>query len=547
MKIVFGKATVNKNFPTKLRILFVVLLAVLLTTGSSGALAHPTAQAKTELKYGINNNVDTLDPNVTTFSSVGIIMNHVVDPLVWEPTLGKYEPGLATEWSVNADATEYTFKLRQGVKFHDGTPFNGEAVKFTFDRIANPDTKSQTAVSLLGPYQETQVVDDYDIVVKFKSPFAPFLDSAAQPYLGIVSPTAVQKAGADWGVKTIVGTGPFMIQSYTPDSEVVLARNPDYNWAPQLFGQQGASKLEKITFKIIQEPATRLAALESGEVDFIDDVPTQDVQRLKDEKKFNVVQQAQPGSGWSLMMNVENPPTDDLAVRKAIALGSDKVGMIQTVWNGIGTPGCGPLTHPMFGFDPKACDYLPYNPDEAGKVLDAAGWKMGADGIREKDGKKLVIQHYFRADSFPGTDMAAFMKADLKKIGIDVNLNGLAQAGYFDAVRSGKHNTQNWWDTATDPDAMVRTLLHSSNANGGTNRNRYKNAEMDKLIDQAAGESNPEKRAALYAQIQKKVADDAVMVFYNDPFLLYAHALNLTGVMMLGGGNLPDFYAASFQ
>ncbi len=532
----------------KIRSFSLLFLAVALALISTSALqAQPVAAAKTELTYGINNNVDTLDPNVTTFSSVGIIMFHVVDPLVWEPTLGKYEAGLATDWKVNSDATEYTFKLRQGVKFHDGTPFNAAAVKFTFDRIANPDTKSQTAISLLGPYKETKVVDDYDIVVSFKTPFAPFLDSLANPYLGIVSPTAVQKAGADWGVKTIIGTGPFMLQSYTPDSEVVLARNPDYNWGPSFFNHQGAATFDKITFKIIQEPATRLAALESGEVDFIDDVPTQDVARLKGEKQFTVLEQPQPGSGWSLMMNVENAPTDDLAVRKAIALGSDKAGMIKTVWNGVGQPGCGPLTHVMFGFDPKACDYLPYNPDQAGKVLDDAGWKMGSDGIREKNGKKLVIQHYFRADSFPGPDMASFMKADLKKIGIDVNLNGLARAGYFDAVRTGKHNTQNWWDTATDPDAMVRTLLHSSNADGGTNRNRYKNPAMDKLIDQAAGDPNPDKRVALYAQIQKLVADDAVMVFYNDPYLLYAHVPNLDGIAMLGGGNYPNFYGASFK
>src|SRR5439155_17462497 len=131
---------------------------------------------------------------------------------------------------------------------------------------------------------------------------------------------------------------------------------------------------------------------------------------------------------------------------------------------------------------------------------------------------------------------------DLKKIGIDVVLNGLSRAGYFDAVRAGKHNTQNWWDTGTDPDAMVRTLLHSSNADGGTNRNRYKSAAMDKLIDQAAGEPDTAKRAALYAQIQKLAADDAVMVFYNDPYLLYAHVPELTGVMTLGGGNYPNFY-----
>src|SRR5262249_13350010 len=160
---------------------------------------------------------------------------------------------------------------RQGVKFHDGTPFNAAAVKFTFDRIMDPNVKSQTAISLMGTYQETQIVDDYDIVVKFKSPFAPFLDSAANPYLGIVSPDAVKAAGKDWGVSKLVGTGPFMLQSYTPDSEVDLVRNPDYNWAPAFAKNKGPAQLEKLTYKIIDDPATRLAALQSGEVQAIED------------------------------------------------------------------------------------------------------------------------------------------------------------------------------------------------------------------------------------------------------------------------------------
>src|SRR6476659_3719621 len=125
------------------RLLFaVVIFSLMLVVG----LMPAVAQGKTEVVYGINNNVDTLDPNVTSFSSVGIIVGHVVDPLIWQEPLGTFHAGLATEWSANADATEYTFKLRQGVKFQDGTPFNAEAVKFTFDRIANPDSKSQTAI-----------------------------------------------------------------------------------------------------------------------------------------------------------------------------------------------------------------------------------------------------------------------------------------------------------------------------------------------------------------------------------------------------------------
>lgn len=524
---------------------FMFCLILMLSVG----LMPVAGQGKTELVYGLGNNVDTLDPNVTTFSSVGVIMSHVVDPLVWQEPLGTFHPGLATAWSVNDDATEYTFNLRQDVTFHDGTPFNAEAVKFTFDRIANPDTKSQTAISLLGPYKETEIVDDYTVIVRFNSPFAPFLDSVSQPYLGMVSAKAVQELGADFGITTVVSTGAFKIESYTPESEVVLVRNDDYKWGSEaVFGISGASALSKITFKIIQEPATRLAALESGEADFIDETPETDVARLKDSGAFTVVEIEQPGHGWSLMMNVEKAPTNELAVRKAIALASDKQGLIDTVFNGFGTPGCSALTKVMFAYDPESCNYLPYNVEEAGKVLDEAGWTLNAStGVREKDGQPLVIQHFFRADNPLGQAMATFMQADLAKIGIQVELNGLARAGYFDAVRAGQHNSQNWWDTQTDPDGVVRTLFHSSNADGGTNRNRYRNPEMDALIDQAAGSPDPATRIELYKQIQKLAADEAIMVYFDDPYLLYSAVPSLTGVHYLGGGTLPNFYGASFS
>jgi peptide/nickel transport system substrate-binding protein len=535
-----------QNFWHKKRLVpsFLILMLMLIVGFSPAA-----AQAKTELVYGINNNVDTLDPNITSFSSVGIILGHVVDPLIWQNPLGTYHPGLATDWSVNDDASAYTFHLREDVTFHDGTPFNAEAVKFTFDRIANPDNLSQTAISLLGPYEETEVVDDYTVVVHFTGSFAPFLDSVSQPYLGIVSPTAAEQLGAEFGQTTVIGTGPFMIDSYIPDSEVVLVRNDDYNWgSEEVFGRSGPAELTRITFKIIQEPATRLAALESGEADFIDDVPPTDYNRLNDEGNFTMVELTQPGHGWSLMMNVERPPTDDPAVRRAIALASDKQGMIDTVFNGFGTPGCSPLTNIMFGYDPASCDYLPYDPEEAGNVLDADGWTMNAEtGVREKDGTPLVIEHYYRADNPLGQAMATFMQANLATVGIRVNLNGLAQAGYFDAVRSGQHNTQNWWDTQTDPDGVTRTLFYSANAGGGTNRNNYVNPEMDQLIDTAAATTDPDERQALYAQIQQLAADDAIMVYFNDPYLLFGGVPSLTGLQYLGGGTLPNFYGASFS
>lgn len=522
------------------------LVFLLVTSLLIGAVLPLSAQDGAELQVGISNNVDTLDANVTTFSSVGSIMNHVYDPLVWQDPLGTFHPGLATEWSVNEDATEYSFTLREGVTFHDGTPFTADDIKYTFDRIVNPDTGAQTAFSLIGPYAETVVTDDTHIVVRFNSPFAPFLDSASTPYLGITSQEAVESMGADYGLTGVVGTGSYMVESYIPDSEVVLVRNDNYNWGPEdVFGMSGAGNFEKITYKIIIEPATRLAALESGEVDFIDDVPELDVTRLQEDAAFTIAQIEQPGHGWSLMFNFENDPTDELAVRQAIAQAINKQAMIDTVFNGFGTPGCSPLTKIMTGYTDVSCVAYPHDPDAAAATLEAAGWvDADGDGVRERDGVPLVIEHHYR-DVPLNRAMATVMQADLAAVGIQMNLNGAEAAGYFDAVRAGQHNTQHWWDTFTDPDGVVRTLYHSSNADGGTNRNRYRNEDMDALIDAAAAAADPAARAELYAQIQQKVADEAIMVFLNDPFLLYGSTSELEGVKYLSGGNLLNFYAAT--
>ena len=151
-------------------------------------------------------------------------MGHVFDTLVKQQPLGTFHPGLATSWTINEDATEYIFELRDDVTFHDGT--NAEAVKCTFDRIVHPDTKSQMGFSFIGPYLESEVLGEHTIAVRFSSPNAAFLDGVSHPQLGPVSPTAVEALGADWGFSGIVGAGPFMFESYTPDTEVVLVKNP---------------------------------------------------------------------------------------------------------------------------------------------------------------------------------------------------------------------------------------------------------------------------------------------------------------------------------
>jgi len=491
------------------------------TLGETGRTLAAGAGQGGELFYALSTKFDTLDPNVTTFSDVARIAYHIFDPLVWESKAGVFVPGLAERWEVNANATQYTFHLRRDVKFHDDTPFNADAVKFTFDRIVDPNLKSQSAFSAIGPYDSSVVLDPYTVVVKFKEPYAPFLASVAQSILAPVSPEAVKKYGNDFGTHP-VGTGPFKFDSYATDSAVRVVRNSGYRWAPSIFKTRGPALLDAITFRIIPEATTRLAALKSGEVQIIQDVPTQEYQNVQRDTSIQLLQGLMTGSGWTMMINVTNPPTDDVHVRQALQWGVDKTAMNRAVWQGVYKPASSILTAATFGYDPATRNVYPYDPKKAGAVLDQAGWKMGSGGVRQKNGQDLTLGMYYRADNSDFTNMATFLQSMYAQIGIKIDLHGLSQGGYFSAVRAGQHHLQFWWEPDLDPD-VVRILLYSKNADGGTNRNRYKNAEMDKLIDDAAATTDPAKRKQLYSEIQMKTLREAVMVAFADPLDLFAY------------------------
>jgi peptide/nickel transport system substrate-binding protein len=509
-------------------------------SGRGTALAQ--AQSTGTLTYGMAGGFDTLDVTTTTFTRVGRIGLHIVDPLVWSTGPGQYAPGLATSWTISPDATAYTFRLRQDVKFHDGSAFNADAVKVTFDRIVDPETRAQTAFSFIGPYDRTEVVDPYTVRVRFKSPHAAFLNGASSPYLGIISPAAVRRYGRDFGRDVFVGTGPFLLQSYRTDAEVRLIRNPNYNWASRIFRHEGLPYLQNIVYRIIPEEATRLATLETGENLFIEDVPVGDVERLKRLRDKVLLEIPQAGSGHSLMMNQQRAPMNELGVRRAVMHGIDKEGLVKTVWNGVFKAACSPLQPNMFGFDAETCKKAPYNVDQARRLLEEAGWRPGPDGIRVKDGQRLNLEFFLQTTPQKSQEMAAFIQANLRQVGINVNLNVLARAGYLDAVRQGRHHFQFWWDTGTDPGQMLRILFHSSNAGGGTNRNNYRNAEMDQLITQIGAIAEPARRREAIVKAQQKVIDEAVMVYLADPPSLYAHDRSVTGIWVDWGGNYPYFY-----
>ena len=239
--------------------------------------------------YGLNGDFDdTLDPQVTNFdTSIRVTLN-ICEPLVWEPEPGKFVPGLAEKWDISPDAKTYTFNLKKGVKFTDGSPFNGAAVKFTFDRIVDPATKAGQSHDQLGPYDHTEIVDDYTVKVVMKQSYAPLLTNM-NGYLGIVSPTAVQKMGMAEFARHPVGTGPFMFKEWVPKDHVTLVKNPDYNWGSSYFKHTGPAYLDEVTYKIIPEPSVRTGTLKTGETQIIDEVDPLEYDSLSKD----------PSTGWS--------------------------------------------------------------------------------------------------------------------------------------------------------------------------------------------------------------------------------------------------------
>src|SRR6266481_8267677 len=224
---------------------------VLVTVLGGVAVPRPTVAAKAggRLVFAARQDIDTLDPHITNRAATRKILIQFTDTLtVINPKDGKVLPGLAESWEVARDGKSYTFKLRKNVKFHDGTPFDAAAVKFTFDRIQEPLGAPGVARAFLGPYDGADVIDAHTVRVRLKQPYAPLLRMVGLSPLAPLSPTAVRKMGDDFSRKP-VGTGPCMVKEWVPKSHVTLVRNPDYAWPPATAAHRGPAYLDEITWR----------------------------------------------------------------------------------------------------------------------------------------------------------------------------------------------------------------------------------------------------------------------------------------------------------
>lgn len=521
----------------RVRLAAVTLLALALVLPSGSPTLAQAPRTGGTLVYGIRQEPSTTDPHGSAAAVAQRVVAAMYDSLVFMTPRGQFLPWLAESWQVTPDAKVYTFKLRRDVKFHDGTPFNAAAVKFSLDRIIDPATKSTSAIAALGPYDHTDVVDEFTARVHFKDSYAPFLYAASTPYLGIVSPTAVKKWGVDF-IKHPVGSGPFKFESMVPADNITMVRYPEYRWPPKgFFTNTGPAYLDKIVVKTIPETSTRIATLENGETNAIEPVPEKNVATMARDKRFRVLKTPYPGAPRLVFLNVKKFPTDDLAVRKAVQYAFNQEQMVRTLLFSVHTPAKTPLTPVSVGYDKSLASMYPYDPEKAKSVLEEAGWRAGADGIRVKGGRRLVLDEFIIANI--GLDEPAqFLQGQLRDVGMQVEIKSMARAAWYEGINKGDHNLVPLFYIYADPD-LLRGLYHTGNI--PFNWSHVSDAGLDRDLEDAYKTPDLSKRIQIYKRVQGKVMDLALALPLYNEFNLVGIRTEVKG-MVFDPTAYPLFY-----
>lgn len=500
---------IAKRFRCFVFLCIVTLCATTFVYG--GAQAESAGEIQKNLTVSMAGDADTLDPHVTGARRAYTIMMNIFDTLVFRDVDSSYKPGLATEWSNSADGTVYTFKLKQGVKFHDGTAFDADAVVYNLDRVVDPAIQSRFAASAIGPYKSSRALDDYTVEVTYESPIAPsvLLDTLSQAYLGMVSPTAAEKYGVDDFGRNPVGTGPFVFKEWTAQNEVTLIRNDDYDWASPVFKHSGPAYLEQIMFITIPEDSTRAATLETGESDIALELGEEAIEIFDEDPQFQIVMGEVPGCPVILWMNTEHPILSDIKVRKAILHAFDQDLLARTIFRGRVKPVKGPLGPGTWGYNPAVEKMYPYDLDAAAKLLDEAGWKLNAStGIREKDGEPLA----FDVNDITEKRRIEFFQAQMRMVGMDVDARAVTSDVLYQITREADTYSMasTWWGYS-DPD-VLRVLYHSSEVGTGFAISRYRDDNLDKMLEDALAELDTARREQRYFEIQELIMDMALTV-----------------------------------
>lgn len=537
---------------SRLRAAAAVIAAIALVSGCAATSPSAPANANT-LTYAINGGTlsgGKMDIHSSAFQATALVMRNSFDSLVYEKADGSFVPWLATSWQISDDGLHYTFDLRGDVTFHDGEPFNAEAVKANFEHVVAPETASADAASLIGYaetggfYAGTEVIDEFTVRVNFSQPYAPFLQAVSTAKLGFYSPATLRDNAAQLsagGPGISVGTGPYVLSEYTPDQSIVFTANENYDWAPEGSSHQGAPAIDTLEFRILPESSVRTGALTSGQAQIASDITPNTVSQIGDD--FSIQNVTMPGLPYTLFLNEAHGVFADENVRRAFALGVDIGPAVETIYQGQAERAWSILSPATpNSYDPSLEDSWAFDPDQANALLDASGWtERDSEGYRTKGGARLSAQWLaYTPVSDANASLGDVVQSDLRDIGFEIVRDNREIAQYYEAFDARDYDLSDWSFPSVDAD-VLRAHLHSG---GYKNGSSTADPVVDQLLDDAIATSDPTEREALYQQLQQWNATHVVMVPITVPTAITAYIKTIENLSFDLYGQ-PLFYEAS--
>ncbi len=462
-----------------------------------------------------------LDPQHTNDNASYSIEKPMLEGLIGFNERMEQIPQLAEKWEASPDARVYTFHLRKGVKFHDGTAFNAAAVKANFDRVRNPDNKL-LRYTLYKIISQIGVLDDSTVRFTLSEPFGAMLATFAHPAGAISSPTAVEKYGKDYGTNP-VGTGPYKFAEWVPNDHITLVKNPDY------WDKANEAKVDKIIIKSVPEDGTRLAMLQKGEAQFINPVPYAMAEVVQQDQKLRLVESESVYTNW-VAINVQKLPFTDVRVRQALNYAIDKEAIIKALLRGHGKLADSPLAPRVWGYIPVKS--YPYDPIKAKALLAEGGYPNGLPN-------RVLLRSVARTDA---KEVMVALQSQLKQVGVDVEVLALPVAALREqlvplAENRGELDLSGFSPSTGDADWGLRPLLTKDNW-PPTNYTIgfYTNPKVEEAIKAGLQTADPARRKAAYAEAQRVIMDDCPWIFLWVRNLLGGSRANVGGISIQPDG-----------
>ncbi|EZH67443.1 hypothetical protein DH09_05810 [Bacillaceae bacterium JMAK1] len=457
-----------------------------------------------ELLLAMPSDAVTLDPHRSNDIPSNIVSTNLYERLIETDEDMNFIPGLANSYE-QIDETTWEFELQEGVEFHDGEPFNADAVEANIDRLLNPDIASPRAF-LYDMITEVEIIDDHTVRIHTEYPFGPLLHHLSHDGASMISPKAIEE-GYDNERNLDVepaGTGAFTFESWDQGNEVILTRNENY-WREQ-------PDLNSVTFRVIPEQLTRIGMLENNEAHVAASI--EPVNTTAVESMPNADLQIQDGLRVDYIgFNTQSEPFDDVRVRQAITHAINTEDIITGLYEGYGMHAKGPVSPLVFGFA-EGAEPLDYDVEQAKELLAEAGYEDGFQTTITTNEENPIRNQ-----------IAALVQDRLSEIGIDVEIQSLEWGTFLDATSEGTYDIQlSGWTTATgDADYGIYSLYHTDNLGSAGNTSFYENEELDTLIENARQETDETVRQELYEDITQQLIDEA-------PHIYTVHEQHLTGV-----------------